>query len=77
MTLNTDTVGRRIGGLLMLGGLLSRPPVVLGEAVRFAPAPDAVAVTLLTGFLGSGKTSLLNAILSDPQFADTAIIVNE
>lgn len=61
----------------MLGGLLSRPPVVLGEAVRFAPAPDAVPVTLLTGFLGSGKTSLLNAIVSNPQFADTAIIVNE
>lgn len=61
----------------MLGGLLSRTPVQLGEAARFVSAPDAVPVTLLTGFLGSGKTSLLNAILSDPQFADTAVIINE
>ena len=61
----------------MLGGWLSRPRVVLGEESRFVPPPDAMPVTLLTGFLGSGKTSLLNAILSDPQFADTAVIVNE
>lgn len=61
----------------MLGGWFSRSPVVLGEAARFVPEPGATPVTLLTGFLGSGKTSLLNAILSDPQFADTAVIVNE
>jgi len=36
-----------------------------------------VPVALLTGFLGSGKTLLLNALLKAPQFANTAVIVNE
>lgn len=34
-------------------------------------------VFLLTGFLGSGKTSLLNALLKEKAFANTAVIVNE
>jgi G3E family GTPase len=34
-------------------------------------------VTVLTGFLGSGKTSLLNAMLRNPAFGDTAVVVNE
>lgn len=34
-------------------------------------------VTVLTGFLGSGKTTVLNCVLRDPKFADTAVIVNE
>ena len=34
-------------------------------------------VTLLTGFLGSGKTLLLNRVLQSPDFAHTAVIVNE
>jgi len=34
-------------------------------------------VTVLTGFLGSGKTTVLNHVLQDPAFADTAVIVNE
>jgi G3E family GTPase len=34
-------------------------------------------VTVLTGFLGSGKTTLLNRILRWPQFADTAVLINE
>jgi len=33
--------------------------------------------TVLTGFLGSGKTSLLRRALADPGFTDTAVIVNE
>jgi len=36
-----------------------------------------IPVTLITGFLGSGKTSLLNALLRDPAFAQTAILINE
>ena len=31
-----------------------------------------IPVTLITGFLGSGKTSLLNTLLRDPAFAQTA-----
>jgi len=34
-------------------------------------------VTLLTGFLGSGKTTVLNRLLSQPQMSDTAVIINE
>ncbi|MBI3370848.1 MAG: GTP-binding protein [Betaproteobacteria bacterium] len=34
-------------------------------------------VFLLTGFLGSGKTSLLNALLKERAYANTAVIVNE
>lgn len=34
-------------------------------------------VTLLTGFLGAGKTTLMNALLSDASFGRIAVIVNE
>jgi G3E family GTPase len=34
-------------------------------------------VVLLSGFLGSGKTTLVNALLRDPRLADTAVAVNE
>ena len=34
-------------------------------------------VALVTGFLGSGKTTLINRLLSQPGMADTAVIVNE
>jgi G3E family GTPase len=34
-------------------------------------------VTLVTGFLGSGKTTLVNAALRSPGFAGTLVIVNE
>src|ERR1700677_3487466 len=34
-------------------------------------------IYVLTGFLGSGKTTLLRRLLSHPDFADTAVIVNE
>ncbi len=42
-----------------------------------SPMPSRIPVTLLTGFLGSGKTTLVNALLRDPALADTAVIVNE
>jgi G3E family GTPase len=34
-------------------------------------------IFLLTGFLGSGKTTVLNALLKAPEYANTAVIVNE
>jgi G3E family GTPase len=43
-----------------------------------ADASDArTPVTVLTGFLGSGKTTVLSRALKSPRFADTAVIVNE
>ena len=34
-------------------------------------------VTILTGFLGSGKTTCLNKFLQSPLAADTAVLINE
>lgn len=36
-----------------------------------------IPVTVLTGFLGAGKTTLLNRLLKAPDFAGTAVLVNE
>lgn len=36
-----------------------------------------IPVNVVTGFLGSGKTTLLREILQHPEFADSAVIVNE
>ncbi len=51
---------------------------------RFSPmlspmndAANTVPVTILTGFLGSGKTTVLNHLLRQPSLADTVVIVNE
>ena len=41
------------------------------------PPSSITPVTVLTGFLGSGKTTLVNAIVRDARFADTALVVNE
>ena len=36
-----------------------------------------IPVTLITGFLGSGKTTLINAALKAPELAKTVVVVNE
>ena len=38
---------------------------------------EPVVANLLTGFLGTGKTSLLNRLLSKPSLSDTAVLINE
>lgn len=38
---------------------------------------QTIPLTILTGFLGSGKTTVLNHLLRDPRLTDTAVIVNE
>lgn len=38
---------------------------------------NRIPVTILTGFLGSGKTSLLSRVLRDPRFSDTSVVINE
>ena len=38
---------------------------------------DPVPVTIITGFLGSGKTSLLAKLLRHPAMGQTAVIINE
>jgi G3E family GTPase len=36
-----------------------------------------IPVAVLTGFLGSGKTSVLNRLVRDPAMADALVVVNE
>ena len=48
-----------------------------GSAKRQRHQPDLIPVTVITGFLGSGKTSVLSHLLSQPTLANTAVIINE
>jgi G3E family GTPase len=49
------------------------------SAARGAPLGPAEPIPLivLTGFLGAGKTSLLNRLVRDPALSETAVIINE
>ncbi len=38
---------------------------------------DRIPINMITGFLGSGKTTVLNQLLASPDLADTAVLVNE
>jgi G3E family GTPase len=40
-------------------------------------AVTRIPVLLLTGFLGSGKTTVLNRLLCLQEFSDTAVVINE
>jgi G3E family GTPase len=40
-------------------------------------APQRIPITVLTGFLGSGKTTLINGLLRNQDLRDTCVIVNE
>ena len=46
-------------------------------ATRLQGPAEPIPLTVLTGFLGAGKTSLLNRLVRDPALADTAVIINE
>src|SRR5712664_2077931 len=37
----------------------------------------SIPVTVVTGFLGSGKTTLIRELLATPEGANTAVVVNE
>lgn len=39
--------------------------------------PPPIPLTVLTGFLGAGKTSLLNRLLASPGLADAFVLINE
>ncbi len=47
------------------------------EADRARVPKPAIPVTIVTGFLGAGKTSLLNRLVRDPALAGTGFIINE
>ena len=42
-----------------------------------ARTKSRIPVTLVTGFLGCGKTTLINAALRSPELAKTVVVVNE
>lgn len=42
-----------------------------------SPSRQRIPVTLVTGFLGSGKTTLINAGLKAPELSKTVVVVNE
>ena len=39
--------------------------------------PNNISITVLTGFLGSGKTTILTSLIKQKQMANSAIIINE
>jgi G3E family GTPase len=45
--------------------------------INTALVPRRIPVTLVTGFLGSGKTTLINTALRAPELSKTVVIVNE
>ncbi|RTL57081.1 MAG: GTP-binding protein [Rhodocyclaceae bacterium] len=47
------------------------------QAPSAAPIDHRIPVTLLTGFLGAGKTTMLNHLVSHPDMAGTALLINE
>src|SRR6266550_2904076 len=49
----------------------------VGSAARLQGPAEPIPLTVLTGFLGAGKTSLLNRLVRDPALAGTAVIINE
>jgi len=53
-----------------------REAPLFGRRQRRARGPR-LPVIAVTGFLGSGKTTLIRALLARPEGANTAIIVNE
>ena len=40
-------------------------------------ATELIPVSVLTGFLGSGKTTILSHMLRQPEFSRTAVVINE
>jgi G3E family GTPase len=48
-----------------------------GDADRRLGPAEPIPLNVLTGFLGAGKTSLLNRLIGDPALAETAVIINE
>src|SRR5437870_9421893 len=67
---------RRISLERMILYIISHLSRVSGRMSSNEPS-SLIPVTLLTGFLGSGKTTVLNHVLKQPEMAATAVIVNE
>jgi len=51
--------------------------IVLMSLLEPDRSAHLLPVAVITGFLGSGKTTVLNHLLRDPALADSAVIINE
>ncbi len=60
-----------------MSGALEIPSGQPSGSLTRRRAPDAIPITVLTGFLGAGKTTLLNRVLAAPELATAVVIVNE
>jgi G3E family GTPase len=47
------------------------------EVITASGTDKRIPVTLLTGFLGAGKTTILNKLLKHPEMAGAAVLINE
>jgi G3E family GTPase len=63
----------RGGAEALFGG---KDALLFGRRQRRARGPRLPVITV-TGFLGSGKTTLIRAFLAKPEGANTAVVVNE
>ena len=55
--------------------MLSTPSIPISST--HLAADGKLPVALVTGFLGSGKTTLISSLLGHPEMGETAVIVNE
>jgi G3E family GTPase len=62
------------GEKLMLSGMASS---LSADAMKGETAPDKASVIIVTGFLGSGKTTLVNRLLTAEHGRRIAVVVNE
>ena len=61
----------------MLAMMSSTTPAEAAGAVEVEPEDKRVPVTLLSGFLGVGKTSLLRHMLTNKEGLKIGVIVND
>src|SRR5262249_24623835 len=65
------------GGRLRTAKARLKRGVVLWKGIMSQNVAERIPVTLVAGFLGSGKTTLVNRILSAQHDQRIAVIVNE
>ena len=53
------------------------PAATLGSSTAVDPLASRLPITVITGFLGSGKTTLIRRLLRHPGMSRAAVIINE